>query len=83
MDRIIRIYNGCEERIENSVTRVTIRHHEAFLSDGIFNSHRTTIIESFSCILFLSRLHLSLDMRDFIKLSLKLEIFGSVLPTTS
>ena len=35
-------------RIENSVTRVTVRHHEAFRvmpnsypSDGIFNLHRT------------------------------------------
>ena len=26
---IIRIFNGCEVRIENSFTRVTVRHHEA------------------------------------------------------
>ena len=39
---IIRIFNGCEVQIKNSV-----------MSDGIFNSHRTTIIDSFSCILFL------------------------------
>ena len=26
---IIRIFNGCEVRIENSVTRVTVRHREA------------------------------------------------------
>ena len=26
---IIRIFNGCEMRIENSVTRVTVRHREA------------------------------------------------------
>ena len=25
----IRIFNGCEMQIENSVTRVTVRHHEA------------------------------------------------------
>ena len=31
-------------------------------SDGILNSHRTTIIDSFSCILFLRRLYLSLNM---------------------
>ena len=28
-DRIIRIFNGCEVRIENSVTRTTVRHYEA------------------------------------------------------
>ena len=27
----IRILNGCEVRIENSVMRVTVRHHEACL----------------------------------------------------
>ena len=26
----IRIFNGREVRIENSVTRVTVRHHEAY-----------------------------------------------------
>ena len=26
---IIKIFNGCEVRIENSVTRVTVRHREA------------------------------------------------------
>ena len=42
--------NGFEMRIENSVTRVTVRHHEAHLvmpnsypSDGIFNSHRQSL----------------------------------------
>ena len=43
-------------RIKNSVMRVTVWHHEAcrlMPSDGIFNSHQTTIIDSFSCILFL------------------------------
>ena len=59
--RIIGIFNGCEVWIENSVTRVTVQHHEAcptvIPSDGIFNSHRTAIIYSFSCILFLWRLY--------------------------
>ena len=54
--KIIRIFNGCDVRIENSVTRVTVRHHEAC---------RTTIIDSFSCILFLRRLYLSSDVRCF------------------
>ena len=42
----IRIFNGCEVLIENSVTRVTFRHHEAcqvmpnsYPSDGILNLH--------------------------------------------
>ena len=39
MDAIIRIVNGCEVLIENSVTRVAFRHHEAcmltrYLSTG-------------------------------------------------
>ena len=48
-----RIFNGCEVRIENSITRVTVLHHEDSCSrtvnpsDGIFNSHQTTIINSF------------------------------------
>ena len=53
----IRIFNGCEVPIENSVTRVTVRHHEAcrvmlksYPRDGIFNLHRRIIIDSFSCI---------------------------------
>ena len=29
MGQIIRIFNGCEVRIENSVKRVTVRHHKA------------------------------------------------------
>ena len=46
--------NGCEVLIENSVTRVTVRHHEAcrvmpnsYPSDGIFNLHRRTIMDFF------------------------------------
>ena len=45
--QIIRIFNGCEVWIEYSITRVTV-----ISSDGIFNLHQTTIIDSFSCILF-------------------------------
>ena len=74
----IRIFNVCEVLIENSVTRVTIRHHEAcrvmpnsYPSDGIFNSHRRTIMDSFSCILFLRQLHLDLNMCCFINFTLK------------
>ena len=44
-----RIYNGSLVQIENSVTRVTVRHHSASLvmpnnypRDGIFNQHLTT-----------------------------------------
>ena len=50
--KIIRIFNGCESLIENSVTRVTIRHHEAcrvmpnsYPNDGIINLHRRTIMD--------------------------------------
>ena len=32
--KTIRIFNGREVRIENSVTRVTVRHHEAVPSDA-------------------------------------------------
>ena len=79
---MIRIYTGCEVRIENSVTRVTFRHHEAcrvmpniILSDGILNSHRTTITDSFSCKLFLRQLYLSMNMHYFIKFMLKYVYF--------
>ena len=56
----IKIFNGCEVLIGNSVTRVTVRLHEAcrvmptnYPSDGIFNLHRRTIMDSFSCLLVL------------------------------
>ena len=42
----IRIFNSCEVLIENSVTRVIVWH-------GIFNLHRRTIMDSFSCRLYL------------------------------
>ena len=50
-----RIYNGSSVQIENSVTRVTVRHHSASLvmpnsypSDGILNQHLTTIEDSYN-----------------------------------
>ena len=60
----IRIFIGCELQIEISATRVTVQHHEAcrtvIPSDGIFSSHQTAIMDSFSCILILRQKHLSL-----------------------
>ena len=47
---IIRILNGCEVLIENSVTRVTVRSlvmPNSYPSDGIFNLHRSFIMDSF------------------------------------
>ena len=59
-----RIFNGCEVRTENSVQGVTVRPHKAcrvtpnsYPECGIFNSHQTTIMDSFSCTLFLQRLY--------------------------
>ena len=69
-------FNGCELRIENSVTMVTVQHREAcrvmpwrtvILSDETFNLQQTTIMGSFSCILFLRQLHLGLNMYSCIK----------------
>ena len=69
---IIRMFNGCELRIKNSVTTVTVQHREACrvmpnsYRDGTFNLHQTTVMGSFSCILFLRQLHLGLNMYSFI-----------------
>ena len=59
MEKHIRIFNGREVLIEYSVKRVSVRLHEACLvipssyrSDGIFNLHRRTIMDFFSCIAF-------------------------------
>ena len=62
--QIIRIFNGCEVLIKNSLTRVTVRHQCRVMpnsnpSDGIFI---WTIMDSFSCILFLRQLHLGLNV---------------------
>ena len=56
---IIRIFNGCELWIENSVTTVTVQHREVcrvMLSDGTFSLHQTTVMGSSSCILFLRQI---------------------------
>ena len=52
-----RIHNGSSVQIENSVTRVTVRHHSASLvmpnsypRDWISNRHLTTIKDSYSLI---------------------------------
>ena len=44
-----RIHNGSLVQIENSVTRVTLRHHLAnsYPCDGIFSQHPTTIKDSY------------------------------------
>ena len=49
-----RIHNGSLVQTENSVTRVTVRHHLAslvklnsYLRDGIFSQHLTTIKDSY------------------------------------
>ena len=82
MEKQIRIFNGCEVMTENSITRVTVRLHEACLvmpnsywSDGIFNLHQRTIMDSFSCIHFLQPLHLDLNMCCFIDFALKQTTF--------
>ena len=59
--RIVRIFNGFEVCIENSVTSITrpaLWCQTVIPSDGIYNSHRTTIIDSFSSILFLRKFSL-------------------------
>ena len=43
----------------------------SYPSDRIFNSQQTTIMDSFSCILFLQQLHLDLNMCCFINFMLK------------
>ena len=80
----IRIFNACEVRIENSVTRVTVRRHEAcrvmpnsYTYDGIFNSHRRTTMDYFSCIRFLRKVYLNFHMRCYINTTLKYLHFKS------
>ena len=59
---------GADWKFRHEVTRVTVRHHEAckempnsYPSDRIFNLHRRTIMDSFSCILFRRQLHLDFN----------------------
>ena len=75
---VTRIFNSCEVLIE---TWVTVWNHEAcrgmpnsYLSDGIFNLHRKTIMDFFSCMFFLRQLHLDLNM-CFINFTLNNYIF--------
>ena len=49
-----RIHNGSSLQIENSITRITVRHHKASLvmsnsypRDSIFNLNLTTIEDSY------------------------------------
>ena len=73
----IRIFNGCEVLIENSVTRVTVRHHlpNSYPSDGIFNLLRRTIMDSFSCIPFPSTIALRLEYVLFYQFYAKITTF--------
>ena len=53
--KIIRIIDGCEVWATNSVTTVTVRHHEVCQMNRYpewrnFHSHRTTLMDSFPCI---------------------------------
>ena len=61
-----RINNGSSVQIENSVTRVTVRHRSASrtvtLGDGIFNQHLTTNKDSY--IMEQDRLRIKKKMRS-------------------
>ena len=58
-----------------SITRLAEWCRTVIPSDELFNSHRTTIIESFSCILLLRPLYLSLDMRYFYQFEAEISTF--------
>ena len=70
-----RIHNGSSVQTENSITRVTARHHSASLvmpnnypRDGIFNQHLTTIKYSYILTLITASwlhvvLHLAVTLR--------------------
>ena len=49
-----------------SIVRLAEWCRTVILSDGTFNLHKTTIMDYFSCILFLRQLHLGLNMYSFI-----------------
>ena len=58
--QIIRSFNGCEVLIENSLTRDQCRvMPNSYPSDGIFI---WTVMDYYSCILFLRQLHLDLNV---------------------
>ena len=77
--KIIRIFDGCEERFENCVKRITFRYHEAcwVMSNSHpvwwrdfqfpFNNHYRFFFLAYSCL----QLHLSLNMHYFINFTLK------------
>ena len=64
LTQIIRMFYGCEVQNENSIMSITVwpRDAEHLSQEGIFNSHQTTIMDSFSCIHFLRQLHLGLNI---------------------
>ena len=71
LERHIRIFNSFEVLTENSVTMPN-----SYRSNGIFNLHRRTIIDSFSCILLLRQLHLDLNMCCFYQFCAKINFFN-------
>ena len=65
---IIRIFNGCGDKVENSITRITLWNHKVcrVMPNSYpewrgfrfaLNNHYTAV-DSFSCIHFLRQLHL-------------------------
>ena len=61
-----KIHNGCSVRIENSATRVTIRHYSAsfvmpnsYPRDEMFNPHITHMKDSYSTLYSFVIIHIS------------------------
>ena len=75
----IRIFSGCEVWIENSITRVTVRHHEACWV--MLNSHlegrnfQFAPNNHYGLVFFLRQLHLSLNKRYFMNFTQKISSF--------
>ena len=69
----IKISNGCEVQIENSVRRVTVRHHRACSHYGFFFLHPLP-----STIAFKFKYRIFLQFYAKITIFLNLEMFGSV-----
>ena len=66
-------WNGCDWKFRHDRNCSTVRHHEAcqvmpnsYPEWRNFSSHRTTIMDSFSCVLFLLQPDLSLNMLKYI-----------------
>ena len=75
--------NGCEVRIKKSVTRVTVRHHEAcrvmpnsYPEWRNFNSHRTIIIDSFFLYTCPSTIVFKLESALFYQFYAEISIFS-------